>query len=465
MSDNNTMQQTEDVAVRQLIDRYNTPVPRYTSYPTALEFEPEFNESLFFEALNQMDQEKPISLYIHIPFCEKRCHYCGCNVIVSRRKELLAPFLDDLYKEIQHKIEKIGFKPQVAQLHFGGGTPNYLSAKDWEELLAFLKEHFTFNSEIEMSVELDPMHLNDEYLTDLKKLGFNRLSFGIQDIHDKVQHAVNREQSFDHINACYSSARKLGFDSLNVDFIYGLPYQDEESFNENIDWVKTHRPDRIAIFSYAHIPWIKSHQKNMPEEALPDAATKMSIYLSSRKKLLEIGYVAIGIDHYAIPEDELSRAREDRSLHRNFMGYTTKANIDMLAFGPSAISMVGGVFVQNHLKLRSYESAARTQESHFEKGYKMTEEDILRSEVIQSIMNNLFVDIQEINKKWNIDFWSKFGDEKERLNSFKSEGLIKYNDSTIEVTKTGSYVVRHIATTFDAYRGKNDKEKRFSKGI
>ena len=451
--------------VKKLIDRYNTPVPRYTSYPTALEFDSNFDENKFLSALQQMKPDKAISIYIHIPFCEVRCTYCGCNVIVSKRKSMIEPYLSDLFEEIRYTLEKIDFKPKVFQLHFGGGTPNYLKIEDWQKILTFLNENFEFEDGIEQSLEVDPMHLDVEYINKLHEFGFNRISFGVQDVHEKVQDAVNRKQSIEHIEELVVEARRLGFISVNTDFIYGLPYQTEENFEDNLKWIEKYKPNRIALFSYAHIPWVKKHQDEIDEETLPGVESKLAIYLHSRSRLVEMGYVAIGIDHYALPEDELSVALKEKQLHRNFMGYATKANLDMLAFGPSAISQVGDVFAQNHVKLRGYEKSVRERVDLFEKGYAMNVEDKMRAEVVHSIMNNLYVDITEYEKKWNTVFWEKFLPEKEVLNNFQSEGLVEFDDDKIEVTESGGYVVRHIAQTFDEYRKQSQDGKRFSKGI
>jgi len=452
--------------VHELISQYNTPVPRYTSYPTAVEFSREFNSEEFFTALKSMPENNKISLYLHIPFCENRCHYCGCNVIISRRKEMIDVYLKDIMDEINYKLSFIPFKPRVSQLHFGGGTPNFLRISDWEKLIPFLKEKFVFAEDIEQSIELDPMVMDKDYLENLKRIGFNRVSFGIQDVNEKTQKDINRVQDMNHIHELFVHARNIGFSSVNVDFIYGLPWQTAETYQANIDWILNHKPDRMAMFSYAHIPWLKKHQANMTASALPDATEKLTIYLMVEEQLNNAGYVSIGLDHFALENDPLSLSLKSRKLHRNFMGYTTQPDLDQLAFGPSAIAYVQGVYVQNHVKLRAYERSVREKEDFFEKGIKLTHEDHIRNYVIQSVMNNLFLDIKECETKWNISFFEKFHDELENLRAFEKNDLVSISPEKIELKPKGRYVVRHIAKCFDGYRKNTDEQTpRFSKGI
>lgn len=459
----------EEEIVERLISKYNTPVPRYTSYPTALEFESEFDENVFLKALEGMSRERAVSVYIHIPFCEVRCNYCGCNVIISRRKEMLDTFIEDLLAEMSFKVGKVPFRPSLAQIHFGGGTPNFLRPGDWQRIMEKMRELFDFDPNIEIGTELNPMEVDRAGLDSLKGLGFNRVSFGVQDVTEKTQEAAGRPQEMGHVEDLINYSRELGFESVNVDFIYGLPYQSVETYQANLQWIEKMMPDRMAVFSYAHIPWIKKHQEKMPLEAIPDAAEKLRIYLGVRKRLKELGYVEIGMDHYALPEDPISKALEERKLHRNFMGYTTLPDSNMLAFGPSAISYVDGVFAQNHVKLRAYEAGVRSRQGMFEKGYQMTPEDKTRSRIIHSIMNNLFLDIPAIEAEFHLNFEAAFDYELQALKDFAEQGLVLLSREAIEVTPTGLHVVRHIASTFDIYRRSagagSQKNQRFSKGI
>lgn len=461
-------QKPENLVIENLVNHYNTPVPRYTSYPTAVEFQADFKSGIYFNALKKMAPEQPVSVYVHIPFCEQRCHYCGCNVIINRRKELIDIFLNDLKTEIRFKQSFIPFKPKVSQLHFGGGTPNFLRKKDWDDLMGFLRDHFEFMPSREQSVELDPMVMNQDYLQFLRQHEFNRVSFGIQDVNEATQKAVNRIQNMGHINNLFEKSREFGFSSVNADFIYGLPYQNEKNYQANIDWIKQYRPDRMAMFSYAHIPWIKKHQANMAVETMPSAQEKLRIYLAVEEQLHEAGYVSIGLDHFALENDPLSQALKNKKLHRNFMGYTTQPDLDQLAFGPSAISFVQGVYAQNHVKLKAYEKSARqdSQDDWFEKGVEMTAEDYIHNHIIQSIMNNLFLDIGQCNRKWGINFFEKFQAEVDHLREFEKDGLLHIDSEKIEILTKGRYVVRHIARVFDAYRKASEEQRpRFSKGI
>ncbi|MDH5720219.1 MAG: oxygen-independent coproporphyrinogen III oxidase [Spirochaetia bacterium] len=462
MTDNSL--ELDNLSIAKLIEKYNTPVPRYTSYPTALEWSTDFDETQFFAALKNLKDDKPMSVYIHVPFCENRCLFCGCNVLVSKKREIANVYLDYLLDEIRQKVEHLSFKPRISQLHFGGGTPNYLTIDQWERLVSVIKELFILEDDIEWSIELDPMMLSESYLDKLKETGVNRVSFGIQDVNEKTQQAVNRPQKLDHINSLVDYCRKLNFDSVNIDLIYGLPYQTLDSYQENIKWITEYKPDRIALFSYAHIPWIKHHQKRMPLEALTTAEEKLRIYLGVQKALKKNSYKQIGMDHFALPDDPMSLAQKDHSLHRNFMGYTTKADLPMLAFGASAISEVSGIFTQNHNKLKAYKSSISEKRDYFEKGLTRSEDDTRRSEVIQSIMNNFYLNFKEYEKKWNLNFVERYKNELLKMKQFEEEQLVTFNETELYVTEKGKYVLRHIASAFDVYR-KAGEQKGFSKGI
>lgn len=460
------------VDLDKLVREFNTPVPRYTSYPTALDWTSKFDESLFFNALGKVDTDRKLSLYLHIPFCQERCLYCGCNVVVSKKKELAQEYVFHLIREILYKSSFLDGIPEVVQLHAGGGTPNYLGFRIWDEILKILMDTFKLNSATEISIELDPMALSKDYLTKLKELGFNRISFGIQDTNSQVLEAVNRPQSPVHMDKILTHARTLGFHSVNYDFIYGLPYQTPETMKNNIKFIRIYRPDRIAMYSYAHVPWIKHHQKRMPEEAIPDADNKIKIYSEARNALLNIGYEQIGMDHFALPEDDLVKAQKNRALYRNFMGYTTFPDTDLLAFGASAISNVQGVFAQNHSKLKAYTESVKNKKGWFEKGAGLSDDDILRAAVIQDLMNNFFLDFAEFEKrqkgflinKQTIKFRDYFSSELTQLQRFVTDGYLSVDEKSINVSDSGKFIVRHIACTFDAYR-KNSEMTGFSKGV
>ncbi len=450
--------------IQKLIERFDSPVPRYTSYPTALEWSEEFNAQLFWNAIKSREQKAPLSVYVHLPFCENQCLYCGCNTVISRQKNIIDDYMDYLLSELAYYGETIGKGITVEQLHFGGGTPNFLRIEDWQKLLDSLREIFSFSRDIEQSIELDPMVLSPDYLEYLFNEGFNRISFGIQDVTPQVLRAVNRPQDIEHLDALISHARKLGFVSVNLDFIYGLPHQTMESYTENFSFIRKHRPDRLAFFSYAHIPWMKSNQKKMDETALPGPEEKLRIYLRVREELLSDGYVQIGMDHFALPGDELSKALASHALHRNFMGYTTKPELDLLGLGASAISQINRVFAQNPVKYNRYKKAIEGEEPRFEKGYGKNEEDEMRSEIIRSIMGSFFFSISGFENKWKVSFKERFAAEMSALQKFAADDLLIINDDSILLTENGTFGVRHIAKVFDAYRNRNAKTG-FSRGI
>lgn len=454
----------DDNSIQELIEKFNTPVPRYTSYPTALEWSDDFNESNFFSGLQAMHPENPVSLYIHLPFCENLCLYCGCNVLISRKKEIVEPYIENLFKEIRYKINHIGFKPHLRQLHFGGGTPNYLRIRDWQRLMKVLHDNFIFEPDIEQSIEMDPMVLDVDYLKEIYNLGFNRVSYGIQDLNPATLEHVNRPQNVEHLDVVLNESRKAGFDSVNIDLIYGLPYQNLQNYQKNLDWVREHKPDRMAMFSYAHVPWMKHHQKRLNSDAMPEPTEKLRIYLEARKQFFEMGYRQIGMDHFALKEDSLCKALDEHSLHRNFMGYSTHASLDMLAFGTSAIAQVQGVFAQNHLKLKAYSAAIESEKGWFEKGYTMTRDDRVRSDIIQSLMGGFYLDINRIENQWGVNFKKDFSSELQKLQPYADEGLIELKPGHIQITETGVYAMRHIASAFDAYRTQG-ATRAFSKGI
>ena len=495
-----TNRMLDNATVEALITRYNSPVPRYTSYPTALEFGPLADGVLLdsfrnigrrpvgtqsdlvsradlghpcppvsaqSDLVSRADLGHPcpsVSVYIHLPFCENLCLYCGCNVLLSRKVEVLDEYIPLLLAEIKTKTDMMEFRPRVSQLHFGGGTPNFLRLSDWDTLFAGLHTYFEFTPDAEISVELDPAVLTDGYLPHLKKLGFNRVSYGVQDVTPKVLEAVNRPQDVGRIKAIVAESRALGFSSVNIDLIYGLPHQTNDSYKANLDFIGELRPERIALFSYAHVPWLKHHQKRMDAAALTEPSEKLRIYLSARTHFSALGYEQIGMDHFGLPGDSLTEAYRNKTLHRNFLGYTTQKTLDMLAFGTSAIGFVSGVYMQNHLKLSAYRNAIETGTNWFEKGFVMSTEDALRHEVITQLMANFRIRFAEIGQQFGISFKEHFAAEIERLREFAADGHGLLTDTDFTTTETGSFIIRHIASIFDAYR-KGSEQKAFSKAI
>ncbi|MBS0617458.1 MAG: oxygen-independent coproporphyrinogen III oxidase [Spirochaetes bacterium] len=453
----------DNATVADLIARYNSPVPRYTSYPTALEFGP-LADTALEDSYRRIEPASSVSVYVHLPFCANLCLYCGCNVLLSRKKEVLDEYIPLLLKEIDRKTALLDYRPRVSQLHFGGGTPNFLRLTDWDKIFAHLRRRFDFVADAEISAEFDPMVVEDGYLEHVRGLGMNRMSYGVQDVTPKVLEAVNRPQDVARIRDVVVESRRLGFSSVNIDLIYGLPHQTEASYQANLEFIGDIKPERIALFSFAHVPWLKHHQRRLDVQALARAEEKLRIYLGARKHFAGLGYEQIGMDHFGLKHDTLTRAFHDKTLHRNFMGYTTQKTLDMLAFGTSAIGFVSGVYMQNHVKLSGWRSAINDGRHWFEKGYIMSDEDRVRSEIITALMANFYVNFTQIENDYGVDFHEHFAPELAKLQQFADEGHGELTAEHFTVNETGGFIIRHIASVFDAYR-KESEQKAFSKAI
>jgi len=363
---------------KDLINKYAKPVPRYTSYPTAKEFSEEnITPELWKEKIIQSNERKtPLSLYFHIPFCENECYFCGCNVIITRRKDVVNPYIEYLIKEMDIVSELLDESRKVVQLHWGGGTPNYLDKNQMKILMEEIKKRFPFDENAEISIELDPRHIDKETIFLLREIGFNRVSFGIQDFNEKVQKAVNRIQPEEMIFSLMDWLREAGFESVNIDLIYGLPYQSVETYSETIDKVIKLNPDRIANFNFAYLPELKRIQRKIDAEALPEPEEKLEILKLTIDKLTKAGYLFIGMDHFAKPDDELAVAQRERTLHRNFQGYTTHAEAELLGFGVTSISMLYDAYAQNYKKLGDYYKSLDEGKLPVWKGVILDEDDI-----------------------------------------------------------------------------------------
>ena len=447
-----------------LIMKYAKPAPRYTSYPTAQEFHPISEEEWREKVIKSNERKTPLSLYFHIPFCESACHFCGCNVIITRRKEVVEPYLEHLAKEMDIMKSLLDPSRKVVQLHWGGGTPNYLNNEQTVWLMREIKKRFDFDENAEVSIEIDPRHVDRERIFLLREIGFNRVSFGIQDFNPKVQEAVNRIQPEEMIFNVMEWIREAGFESVNIDLIYGLPYQTLETFSETIDKVIKLNPDRIANFNYAHVPWLKRLQRMIDETALPPPQEKLDILKMTIEKLTDAGYIFIGMDHFAKPDDELAVAQRERTLHRNFQGYTTHAEAELIGFGATSISMLYDAYAQNFKKLKDYYEAIDRGKLPVERGFFLDEDDILRRDVIMRLMSHFQLYKKEIEDKYGIVFDEYFAPEMEELKELEKDGLIKIYPDRIDVTPAGRLLIRNIAVTFDKYT-KAKKEKRFSKAI
>jgi oxygen-independent coproporphyrinogen-3 oxidase len=457
-----------DVATR--LQRYDKPGPRYTSYPTAVEFSDAFDEAAYrgrLEAASVMTEE-PLSLYVHLPFCEERCLYCGCMTIITRRRDVAARYLQYLEREIEMLANALQGRRIVAQHHWGGGTPTYLNVEQIERLHAVISRHFAVQVDAETAIEIDPRVTTRQQLRTLRSLGFNRLSMGVQDFAPEVQEAIGRYQPERATRELYDYARSIGFNSINVDLIYGLPRQDLSSFANTLSAVTAMRPERIAVYSYAHVPWLRPHQKQIDIGQLPQRDVKIQLIGAAIESFVTAGYVAIGMDHFALADDELAIAARERRLHRNFMGYTTRRAMDMVGVGLSAIGDVTGAFAQNVKKLPAYYKAIDAGRFPIERGYIQTDDDTIRRQVITELMCNFFVDRTAVEKKFGINFDRYFSSELETLMAPGgpiSDGFLRIRPHGLEVSDDGRLFVRTICMHFDRYLRLHANRPTFSRTI
>jgi oxygen-independent coproporphyrinogen III oxidase len=430
---------------------YNRPGPRYTSYPTAPVWRDDFRLDDLDRACQQAEAVRtPVSIYMHLPFCENLCLFCACNVVITKDHSVAPPYLATLKREIEHVSERVSHSRPVVQFHWGGGTPTYLTPAQMEDLFGFTAEKFSFAPDAEIGIEVDPRVTNAQHLETLRRLGFNRLSMGIQDFDPEVQRAVKRVQPLEMTAELIGRSRALGFESINVDLIYGLPYQTADRFARTIDQVLTLAPDRIALFSYAHVPWIRKQQGSLAA-SLPEGMEKFRIFCAAIEKFLHAGYQYIGMDHFAKPDDELAVAQKQRTLHRNFQGYTTKAGADLYGMGVSAISAIGSTYTQNYRELPRYTEAIDRGGIATMRGYRLSEDDRLRRALITRLLCHAVICRGEISREFGIDFDDYFAPELARLHPFLEDGLIELGEDEIRVTFLGRIFIRNLAMIFDPY--------------
>lgn len=448
---------------QSLIEKYNASGPRYTSYPTALEFDERYCEADFLRAVNRYPQ-RPLSLYLHIPFCHRLCYFCGCNKQITRQRHKADRYLDALEVEIRHRAPL--FKDRtVTQMHWGGGTPTFLDEAQISRLNAILKSCFHFSPDAEISLELDPREIALEMLDHLKQEGFNRLSMGVQDFNKQVQKLVNREQDEEFIFALMARAKALGFVSGNIDLIYGLPKQTPESFAFTLQKVLELRPDRLSVFNYAHMPALFPAQRKIHESDLPDAAQKLAILQQSIATLTDGGYQFIGMDHFALPKDELAVAQRQGKLHRNFQGYTTQGNTDLLGLGVSAISMIGDTYAQNQKVLNQWQQSVIEQGDALWRGVALDDDDRLRREVIGKLICHFSLDIRQLEQAWGISFADYFAEDLQLLQPLTEDGLVEQQDGWLMVTPRGRLLIRNICMCFDRYLRNTVRQQQFSRVI
>jgi len=446
-----------------LLKKYNTSGPRYTSYPTALEFHDQFKHDHLVQAI-EASPNRELSLYVHIPFCHSLCYYCGCNKVITRHRDKADTYLEFLAEEIASRAPL--FKDYtVKQLHWGGGTPSFLRHEQITKLVELLKEKFTFADQVEMSIEIDPREIEMDLAEHLYSLGFNRLSIGVQDIDEKVQQTINRVQSTEFIENFIAHAKEVGFKSINIDLIYGLPHQTIDTFTRTLNKAHEMDVDRISLFSYAHIPARFAAQRKLRDEWLPSVDEKFALMKLAIEKLCDFGYDFIGMDHFAKPQDELSIAQKDGTLHRNFQGYTTKGNCDLLGLGVSSISAIGNSFSQNTKELQDYYKAIDKQAHAHVKGVSLSTDDIIRGEVIRELMCNLYVNKAKVSAKFDINFDEYFAEDLPLLETFINDGLVSNTSESIQVVQKARLLIRNICMSFDAYMKQHVNKQRFSRVI
>ena len=454
----------------ELLTRFDVPGPRYTSYPTADRFVEAFSPSDLHQALDLRIQglgqkNKPLSIYVHIPFCESLCYYCACNKIITKHHDNAEPYLRYLAKEVSIYTSAIGIGKSVSQLHLGGGTPTFLSDTELSELMSLLKRSFSFAAGGEYSVEVDPRTVNADRLKLLFDLGFNRLSFGVQDFDPDVQKAVHRIQPAEQVFDLVASARSIGFESVNVDLIYGLPKQTPDSFDATMRQIKVLRPDRIALYAYAHLPERFKPQRRILAAELPLAADKIAMLSRSMEALMSAGYVYVGMDHFALPEDALAVAKRQGRLHRNFQGYSTQSDCDLIGLGVSAIGRMGSTYSQNAKTMDEYVDMLDQGQLPIVKGLALSRDDQIRRAWIMAIMCQGHVQYDAFNEAWLIDAPSYFAAELMQLESMQTQGLVELSKQGLHVTPMGWFFVRGVAMVFDKYLQADRQRNRFSKII
>jgi len=454
-----------------LLRKYDRPGPRYTSYPTAVEFQESFGPGSYRERLAAAAArpDLPLSLYTHIPFCRSRCSFCACTVLITRNPRVSENYLGYLLREIDLVAPLLGDRRRVKQLHWGGGTPTYLDLAQIRRLFGKFREHFVLEPDAEVALEVDPRVTSVEQMELLRGLGFNRVSMGVQDFDGAVQEAIHRAQPYDQTRSLVETSRRLGFHSVNVDLVYGLPRQTEEGFRRTLEQVVEIRPDRLAVYSFAMVPWMKRNQRLIRPDELPAPEVKLRLYGRARARLLEAGYQAIGMDHFALPGDELSVAARGRVLHRNFMGYTTRPAPDMVGFGMSSIGEVAGAFVQNHKSLVRYYERIDAGELPVERGYALDGDDERRRAVILALMCNFHVDVPAWERRFGRRFAEEYAGEIRELaapDGPASHGFVRVTPDAIEVTPVGTLFVRNLAMVFDRYlKAKRGDRPVFSRTV
>lgn len=450
----------------ELIERYDRPGPRYTSYPTAPEWRTDFGEADYRKALADARgrAEEPLSLYVHIPFCNHRCNFCGCNVVISKRPEVVNDYLDHVSRELAMVAQALGERRRIVQLHWGGGTPSYLTAPDMERLHAAIMEHFTIESNAEVGIEVDPRVTSEDQIDTLRRLGFNRISMGVQDLDPAVQKAIDRNQTEEETRRIFGFCRAAEFEGINIDLIYGLPEQTLDGWSRTLEAILDIHPDRLAVYSYAHLPSKLKHQAHIDEGTLPTGLKKLELLVRARDVFAQGGYRAIGMDHFAAPEDELTAALDQRRLNRNFMGYTVVQAEEMIGVGPSAIGEIGGCYAQDQKRLVYYYRALDEGRFPTSAGCFLSKDDTIRRWVIRQLMCNFYLDTGELRRRFDIEYDAYFSKEERALESLYEEGFVERDGANLSVPPLGQVFARNVAMVFDAYL-ETSSFKQFSRTV
>lgn len=455
------MKQFDDIDI-ELLRKYDRPGPRYTSYPPAPAFSHDFTPRDFEQTITDDNLLKPngkLSLYFHLPFCDTLCYFCGCNMMVTHQRDKISTYLDYIERDIKKIHKYMSPTRPVMQSHWGGGTPSYLDPHEILRLGNFIREHFTFGEGAEISVEIDPRGLTFEHMQAFREVGINRVSMGVQDFTPKVQQAINRIQPEEITRAAIDWSRQLGINSANLDLIYGLPFQTVESFEKSLDTIIDISPERLAIFNFAYVPWLKPHMRIIKTEDLPTPEQKLEILKMTIDKLTDSGYIYIGMDHFAKPTDELAIAQVEKTLYRNFQGYSTHADADMYSFGMSSISQINDTYAQNVKSLKEYYDRVNADEFPTERGYRMTEDDKIRRHVITRLMCDMELTKSEIERDCGVNFNEYFAESLPKLEEFIADGLLAETNDKYVITGMGRLLVRNIAMCFDAYSQKVQTNK------
>ena len=453
-----------------LLERYDRPGPRYTSYPTAIEFTEDFQADAYADRLAAYSANPgaPLSLYVHIPFCESRCSFCACHVVVTKRGSIADAYLIRLEREAEIVAQHLGEGRPLLQYHWGGGTPTYYPPETLVRLHRSLTRWFDIQPGAEIAAEVDPRVTTPEHLATMRDLGFNRLSFGVQDFDPTVQELIGRGQTAEETIELYNTARELGYTSINLDLVYGLPRQTEDTMTATLDTVIALRPDRLAIYSFAYVPWMRPHQRRIPEQDVPSRELKFQLLSMITAQLTSAGYRSIGMDHFALPEDELSTAADAGTLTRNFMGYSTQSGAGVVALGTSGISDISGAYAQNHRRLADYYTAVDAGELPVERGYRLSDDDLMRRYIITELMCNGRVCYTDVAERFDVDFATTFATELDVLNApdgLVREGMVELRNGAIEATDLGRMFIRSVARVFDAHTKNRSDKPMFSKSI